>query len=375
MKIIFKEIIKRCIIVVRRMIWRIGDSGWVRVHLMNGSSFWMIRLCGWTLLKEKGSKDISQFIDKSPTSVLYFQINRESTYSLDCIQLWLYVAAQLEAEYWFLCDNYRLAHKMLRLCRFPNDNIRFIRSKNLSIRKKARLICSQNAIPVTNAQMTPFYHAKENGITKFWKIDADDTMFLIAPEKVAQMIRKVETMSENKGMGAVSYDMWFSHMHGRHWSFGVTYISGKVDFTAIFRDLNNRAWMKKLQKYTDWYNLDWYFTYLKRVQKVPLGTFYLENCIFVHFGDLLKNPYGSWVSIFSEGKLRYPILEFIYKKLDQAVKEIQPDSWKIDLGILQKESREFLWNEICQMRRLHPEIMKDLGISASQFTSRNYIQF
>ena len=373
MKQFIKRIRKKFGLISQRIMWTLMDSGKIRVHLTDGTSLCFFRFCGKTIAKWGGTGTMYKSL-KSDVPVLYLQINREAAYTLDCIQMWLYVAEKLGAEYWILCDNYRLAHRVLKVCKFPNSNIRFVRSKNFSIRKQAGYLCSLDALPLTKAQLTPFYHAKENGIERFWKIDADDTMFLAAPEKIATAMEQAARITEEKGKAAASYDMWFSHMSGQHWSFGITYISGKMDFTEIFSKLKDKSWMEEMKKYTDWFNLDWFFTYL-RGKKIPLGVFHLDGCMFVHWGDNLRNPYNSWISEFSGEELRYPIMKYIYGKSSFAVKKIQSDSWKICAGTSLEESMEFLWNEICQMRKQPMKILKCLGLTADDFAENKYISF
>lgn len=374
MKQFIKKVIKNGIVTGQRIMWMLLDTGWIRVHLINGESFWMFRFLSMTVLRKRVPA-VGNNIRGTDLPVLYLQINREASYTLDCIQMWLYIVKQLGAEYYFLCDNFRLAHRVLKTCRFPDANIRFIRSKNLSVRKKAERLCSQGAMMLTEAQMTPFYHAKEHGISCFWKIDADDTMFLTAPEKIAAAMREVEAKAKTEGKAAVSYDMWFSHMAGRHWSFGVTFISGSEDFTNIFRRLKDNSWMREMSEYTDWYNLDWFFTFLMQKREIPMGVFYIDDCMFIHWGDNLRNPYNSWISEFSNGKLRYPILEYIYGKPEIGVKEIRPESWGICVGTSLEEGKRFLWNEICQMRKQPPKILKSLGNTPEDFSGNKYITF
>ncbi len=373
LKQVAKRIWKRFVLITQRIGWTLLDSGIMRIHLMDGSFFGIFRLCGRTIAKWGNMKTVI-IAPKSDAPVLYLQINREAPYTLDCIQMWLYVAEKLGAEYWFLCDNYRLAHRVLKMCSFPDSNIRFIRSKNLRILKQARYLCSQGALPLTKAQLTPFYHAKKNRIEQFWKIDADDTMFLASPEKISKAMEQVAKITEKQGKAAVSYDMWFTHMSGRHWSFGITYISGKLDFTEIFSKLKDKSWMNEMKQYTDWFNLDWFFTYL-REKKVPLGVFHLDECLFIHWGDNLRNPYNSWISEFSGEELRYPIIEFIYRKPMFAVKRIQPESEKICVGTSLEESRDFLWNEICQLRKQPLKVLKCLGLDSNSFANIKYIKF
>ena len=334
----------------------------------------MFRFLSMTILR-KGVPTVRNNTKSADLPVLCLQINREAPYTLDCIQMWLYIADQLGAEYYFLCDNFRLAHKVLKTCSFPDADIRFIRSKNLSIRKKAKRLCSQGAMMLTEAQMTPFYHAKEHGSSRFWKIDADDTMFLAPPEKIAAAMRTVATKAQSEGKAAVSYDMWFSHMAGQHWSFGVTYINGSVDFTNIFEDLKDKNWMGEMSEYTDWFNLDWFFTFLMKKREIRMGVFHIDECMFIHWGDNLRNPYNSWISEFSNGELRYPILEYIYGKPEIGVKRIQAESWKICAGTSLEEGKKFLWNEVCQMRKQPAKILKSLGSMPEDFSDHKYIQF
>lgn len=368
-----KRIRKKLKLTIHRFLWTLLDFGKIEIKLMDGSSYWIFRFCGFTIAKW-GNVKAARVDSMSDVPVMYLQINREASYTLDCIQMWLYVVKKLGAEYFFLCDNYRLAHRVLKTCKFPDSNIRFIRSKNFTIRKQAGYLCSPGAISLTKAQLTPFYHAKENGIQRFWKIDADDTMFLAAPEKIAKAMEQAIEITEAEGNVASSYDMWYTHMGGQHWSFGVTYISGKIDFTEVFSKQSDNSWMDEIKNRTDWFNLDWYFTYLMGKQ-VPIGIFHFEECMFIHWGDNLRNPYNSWISEFSGEELKYPLMELIYGKHSFAVKKIQSESRKISVGTSIEESKDFLWNEICQLRKLPLKTLKCLGLSENNFSENKYITF
>lgn len=77
-----------------------------------------------------------------------------------------------------------------------------------------------------------------------------------------------------------SLDMWRSSTHGRHWSFGITFVRGNDMVFDVIEKHCSRKWKDKYGEYVVHYNLDWYLNYLKENKYLSVETFYIENCMF-----------------------------------------------------------------------------------------------
>ena len=42
------------------------------------------------------------------------------------------------------------------------------------------------------AHITTFYHARQNGIDRFWNIDADDTFICLRKDRIIELLSQVE---------------------------------------------------------------------------------------------------------------------------------------------------------------------------------------
>lgn len=341
-----KNMVKTIIKSFKKVGWRCMDTGPIDVH-MNGQIHRIIRFFGFTVSgKLDGQKGKGGGIS---TPVFYLKINREAPYTLECIQMWLDIAAQMGADYYIVCDNKWLEHKVLKTCLFEDRNIKFIPSYGRSLRQTADRLYTGNWRFATHAHLTPFYHAKKMGYQSFWSVDADDTSFLMEYERTSQALIQVEQYVKEKGVSAMSLDMWFSRTHGKHWSFGVTFINDNVGFIDIFQNTVSKEWMKHYQEMETAFNLDWFFTYLKDFEDIKIETFYIERCWFIHWGNSLINPFYSWVNYWENGKIHYPILEGIYHNKEAGCLDIA-DAVRIDVRATRDEGMRILENRICKSR-------------------------
>lgn len=283
--------------------------------------------------------------------VFYLKINRDAPYTIECIQMWLDVIKAIGADYYFVCDNKWLEHKVLKSCFFPNRDIKFISSFGKNRIHNAENLYTGNWKNATYAHLTPFYHAKQNGYENFWSIDADDTFFLMNADRTALALKYAQNYALDSRMDIISLDMWLSRTCGRHWSFGVTYVdAGRVDYTEIFDNIGSRAWMGSYNDIEEIFNLDWFFTYLRDKKEINVGSFYVEGCWFVHFGNFISNPIYSWINYWESGKIHYPILESVYNNEEIGCLNIADKIFSIDVGASKEEGMKILENRVCKSR-------------------------
>lgn len=284
-------------------------------------------------------------------SVWYLKINRRASYTLKCIQNWINIAKEYKASIIFVCDNPRLQFDVLRKCNFYDVPFAFIKSKKN--KKIARNLYTGYWEKATYAHLTPIYHAAKRKLNHFWNIDGDDTMFLLYPEKVAHILREVETLSKDENIDAISLDMHCSKSLGINWTLGVLLINDPNKIIELIENNHSLSWGEELKEYTNTLNLDWFLTYAKRHNMANLQTFYADNCGFIHWGDLFINPTAAWINYWSEGFVHYPILEDIFH-LKAGKKEIV-DCIKIDVNSTIEEGYRFWENEISNTRLLTNE--------------------
>lgn len=289
--------------------------------------------------------------------VMYFKINRMSEYARPCVQHWVNIAYHMRADYYFICDNIQLQYHLLRTTSFPGSDIKFIPSMRKPLYGVCRNIATSYWENATYAHLTPFYHAKNIAIKKYWTIDADDTMLCLKHRKVAEALKLVQSMADSNEFSVISLDMWRSRTLERHWSWGVAYVNDNVNFIDIFEGNPDSAWMKNYQEFDVNFNLDWFFTYLKDHKGISVESFYLEDTYFIHWGSFLRQPVGSAVFFWSNGKLFFPILEHLFCNENLGRINIA-DCRKISCGTTLEESMEFLQNEVPRIKWYPPQLRK-----------------
>lgn len=342
MKTLISKCAKKAGKFIRNIIWAILDTGFVRVKTNDGHKSIIFRFLGISIFNiDKNKKQLNLESDR----IIYFKINRNVNYTLKCIQGWINIANELKYPFIFVCDNNELRYNIYRNCYFENSNIKFIKSMKIKTRKGVKNLYTKHWKNATYAHLTPFYHAKKQGVCNFWNIDADDTTILLKPKRAAQALKEVEKLAIKKDINAISLDMWRSKTLGVHWSLGVLFIHDTIDFCKVFENQNDIEWTKKYLDYSDAFNLDWFMSYLKKYKSYKIETFYIENCHFIHWGELIFSPYTSWICSWKDGKIKYPILNSIYN--NKVISELEiADCLKIDIGITDNECNDYFENEI-----------------------------
>ena len=293
--------------------------------------------------------------------VFYLKVNRIDHYTYVNLQHWVDIADALNAKLYIICDKKKLQKRILKRIYFYSSNVEFIKSyKNKRLKNIVKYIATGNWDKACYAHLTTFYHAKKHGITNFWNIDADDTTFCMSPDMCAQAINQVEEYACNNNINVFSLDMWRSNTAGRHWSFGVTFVRDSSKCFNLVEEYCSDNWKNGYEKYVVSYNLDWFFTYLKDKNYLAIETFYIENCMYIHWGDFLYNILGSNVSLWHNGKIYYPIVTEIFGDKNLGILDISSDCIKFDIGIQKENCQNYaIKNLTClthlpvQIKRLH----------------------
>ena len=272
--------------------------------------------------------------------LFYLKLNSSDNCSFSCLQHWINIIGWIGGDFYIICDKEDLECEVYERIHFNNKNIKFIKSVYKPIEHIVKNMSTKFWTKATYAHLTAFYHAKSLGVDKFWNIDADDTMFLVEAPRAAEILKKVQTYAQENNITAFSMDMHTSRTHGKHWSFGITYINAKIDWFAIFNAETTPEWMNKYLGKYDWeFNLDWYFTYLRDYKEFKNKTFYVENMHFMHYGDFMLNPISWGISQWKNGRVFYPILKGVFNQDELADIPISSESIKIDT--LENEEMSF----------------------------------
>ena len=307
--------------------------------------------------------------------VVYLKINRLTEYALMCIQNWLTIIFYMDGDYFFVCDNKELEREIVRKCCFRDGDIKFLASRRKELKEVAENLWTGSWEMATYAHLTPFYHAKENGIKEFWAIDGDDTMFFLYPEQVVDVLNQVQSISRNDDISALSLDMHWSQMKGKHWSLGVLFINDNVDFCHIFEESKGFEWTEPYKEIDDVFNLDWFFNYIRDSRLAKVETFYVEDCYFCHwFPNILRYLIGGNLCFWHDGKVTYPILKDIYKNEELGVIDIA-DSYQIKLDVGLENSLKFMENEVSILYCFSPKARRVFGLGDFGSNSKYFLPF
>ena len=271
-----------------------------------------------------------------------------SDYSILCIQHWIDVLHYIKADFYFICDNKQLEYRILEQVYFYSTDIKFILSMKKRLKSVCKTVATEKWEKAACAHLTSFYHAKDKDIKKFWKIDADDTILCFNALKIADALNKVMEKTEEQKIAILSLDMWRSRTKGRHWTWGCAYVNTTyTDFCRLCNENKDLSWANQgkypYRVYQQETNVDWYFTYLKIHKNIAIETFYIENAIFVHWGNFLQAPKMiAAIYYWNRGNLCFPIYQYIHKNSHSGTIQIAEDCMKIDIGLTEKEGLDYL---------------------------------
>lgn len=253
------------------------------------------------------------FKKKYSNTTVYLKINTKKTHSMLCLEKWIRIFEILNYTIFIICDHNSIKKEILKKIN-KNKNIYIIPSiRNKYLSKITDKIVSQYWKNCTLAQLTCFYHSKIHKINNFWNIDADDTYCCINDKDIANALLSTEKYADDKNINSISLDMHTSRSNGKHWSFGVNYTKNNIDW---FNILNNKNWkieQEQFKKYDNNINLDWFFTYIRNNKIANIENFYIDNMLFIHFGDFLLNPIGASIWSYKNNKIIYPILKYVFE--------------------------------------------------------------
>lgn len=285
-----------------------------------------------------------------PTMVFYLKINRDNNYSVTNFIHWLKATMLYEgAITYVICDNPKLQQRIESQYDIENSRVVFIESERNNPRMNKVLddiCCCAKWFRVGQAHLTAHWHAKMNGYSNFWNIDADDTFMCLSPLRIVELLNIVEKNSKDNGIDVNGLDMWRSMSahekwsKGINWSLGITYVNNGLDWLNIFAE-HSHGYKKEMRidENDNDVNLDWFFTYLKDKNAARIETFYFEKMKFIHFYDCFFDyPHLSMLCQWENGKIHYPLLSSCFKSHNYGEIPIADDVIRFDMNITDDES-------------------------------------
>lgn len=132
---------------------------------------------------------------------------------------------------------------------------------------------------------------------------------------------------------------------GEHWSFGITYTNGEVQWRNVME--TNSHYVLPCRLFTGHFhpkNIDEFFTYIKQHDsRVNIHTFCITNLLFLHYSDdMILNPITSSVYRWTEDRVIYPIIKNVYECDTLGEIPISHDVVKINAGLQENEGASFL---------------------------------
>lgn len=273
---------------------------------------------------------------------IYLKINRDEEFAIRNLGHWIDAAYLLGSDCFIVCDKEELIERIRKELLLSDECI-FIRSdRGLLNQKIVKNISNRNWENAAYSHITTFIHAHDNKYDYFWNIDADDTMICLRVDRVVELLKTVEKYAEQNEIDCYSLDMWRSKWKGEHWSFGITYANGRIDwYKEMLIHCEDKAY-RYMESGMN-YNIDCYFTYLKSLGKIQIETFYFENLRFIHYSaDFFNRPISSAFYHWTNGKLLFPIMLGCIGVKELSSFDIYADVIKLDIHIKDEEARDIL---------------------------------
>ena len=193
-------------------------------------------------------------------SVFYLKINRTDAFAYKCIQYWVNIVNELNADFYFICDNSKLKQEVLKRVVFKNRNIKFIKSKRKELKSIIKNIVVKFWYNAGYAHLTTFLHAEQNNYDKFWNIDADDTLFVCEENIIAEALKSAEKYADKNNIEVFAYDMHISKLQNKICCFGISLISKPEKWINIFKNTKDSKWQEQYPKIDGVYNVDHFFS-------------------------------------------------------------------------------------------------------------------
>lgn len=277
----------------------------------------------------------------SAKKAIYLKVNRREEYTFFNLRKWLNISEHLDSDIFVMCDNQELQKDIFSQMNFIGDNVQFIQSLNTKdIDRVSRSIANDYWQNAAHAHLTTFFHAMENGYKNFWNIDADDTLVCLETDRCAEALKEVQKYCAKNEIKCMSLDMWYSLKKGTHWSFGVTYSRDSLFWCkSILEHCFDDEYKNLIDEN---YNIDCFFTYMRRKKIATIETYYFENMEFVHYGNnMITQPTISWYCRWHNEKLIYPIIYSCLGIEEFGIIPIFDDEVCFDIGITPSEVRRF----------------------------------
>ncbi len=316
------------------------------------------------IIKKEGSKSSSKHKDyffpvltkkeknKYQGPVFYLKVNRICGYTYICLQNWIDIIKESNANFYIVCDKKELKKQILKRVKFYSPDVKFIKSDTAASKSFINTLVDPCWIKAGNAHLTTFLNATKNNYPSFWNIDADDTLFLIPPSKMAKILANVANYAEKNNLNNFSLDMWCSRTLGKAWSFGVTYSKLNIDYIKEFKE-EKKNWRQYVDD--EIVSLDSYFGYQRNVNGQRNETFYIEDSQFIHFFDHFMMPFALYH--WKDKILSFPIFEKIYKNEEFAKTSIADSCISFSLPVTAEEIDAFIQEKF--VYRWNDEVMSN----------------
>lgn len=245
----------------------------------------------------------------------YLKVFTDKPFTTLCIQQWLDVANILKTKVFVICEKQKLINQIKNECVWDGKPVResditFFPADFSSLKPLAQELVVPVWVNAAVSHLTTFKHASENEFECFWNIDADDTFFSLTPHQIANVLQRVKDEFNNKSLNLCSLDMWHSLNGGRHWSFGVCLTRNTPNFFELLIKNKHGCHLdfKSIPEHVR--NLDYFVTFLPRhAPEFKIGTFYVKNAGFTHFGLFLAAYPGVGTVIWHNKELLLPFIQ------------------------------------------------------------------
>ena len=202
---------------------------------------------------------------------VFLKFNRTDISALICLMHWLEIFK--EYKIYIICDLFKEEEPLPPYLEKILSNVDYqIKNTNYSLRSMTDHIFTKSwKVNASCANLTCFEHLDKDD--KFlWLIDADDTMFLTKDyDFIRNKFITIESILKSDDLDGISLDFYREAFD--QWSFGVCLLNSKIDFTTL-------QTLPVPEEKT--VNLDSSFDVLRKLNKLKLKSFVIDDCGFQH---------------------------------------------------------------------------------------------